>query len=149
MRARVAYIHSFGTTTILVAAALLMLAVGGAIVAFNGWPGGANDAQVRSVPLQPAAPATKAKPVASRPAARTPAPARAPRATARPARRPASTAGLVKSTPAAGPGKVVPGIVMVQDDPVVAAPGFQPPATQESGGGEVGGARPQPEKDSA
>jgi hypothetical protein len=51
MRARVAYISSLGTTAILVAAALLMLAVVGAIVAFRGWPGAANAAGVQSVPL--------------------------------------------------------------------------------------------------
>jgi hypothetical protein len=51
MRARVAYISSLGTTAILVAAALLMLAVVGAIVAFRGWPGAANGADVQSVPL--------------------------------------------------------------------------------------------------
>jgi hypothetical protein len=53
MRARVAYISSLGTTAILVAAALLMLAVVGAIVAFRGWPGAANAAGVQSVPLAP------------------------------------------------------------------------------------------------
>jgi hypothetical protein len=53
MRARVAYISSLGTTAILVAAALLMLAVVGAIVAFRGWPGAANAAGVQSVPLEP------------------------------------------------------------------------------------------------
>ena len=44
MRVRVAYISSLGTTAILVAAALLMLAVVGAIVGVPGWPGGANGA---------------------------------------------------------------------------------------------------------
>src|SRR5436309_15371061 len=53
MRARVAYISSLGTTAILVAAALLMLAVVGAIVAFRGWPGAANAEGVQSVPLTP------------------------------------------------------------------------------------------------
>jgi hypothetical protein len=53
MRARVAYISSLGTTAILVAAALLMLVVVGAIVAFRGWPGAANAAGVQSVPLPP------------------------------------------------------------------------------------------------
>jgi hypothetical protein len=51
MRARVAYISSLGTTAILVAAALLMLAVVGALVAFHGWPGSANGAVVQPVPL--------------------------------------------------------------------------------------------------
>jgi hypothetical protein len=53
MRARVAYISSLGTTAILVAAALLMLAVVSAIVAFRGWPGDANGATVQTVPLAP------------------------------------------------------------------------------------------------
>ena len=51
MRARFAYISSLGTTAILVAAALLMLAVVGALVAFRGWPGSANGAVVQPVPL--------------------------------------------------------------------------------------------------
>jgi hypothetical protein len=51
MRARVAYISSLGTTAILVAAALLMLVVVSAIVAFRGWPGGEAGAQVQPVPL--------------------------------------------------------------------------------------------------
>src|SRR3954470_6700182 len=52
MRARPAYISSLGTTAILVAAALLMLAVVSAIVAFRGSPGSATgDGGVQSVPL--------------------------------------------------------------------------------------------------
>jgi pyruvate/2-oxoglutarate dehydrogenase complex dihydrolipoamide acyltransferase (E2) component len=134
MRARVAYISSFGTTTILVAAALLILAVGGALVAFNGWPGAASNAKVDSVSLDPAAPARAATPARARPAAARPA-ARPAATPARPAsRRATSTAGLVKRTPVAGPGSVVPGIVMIQDDRVVVAPDPAPPAAQESGG---------------
>ena len=38
MRASRAYIAGFGTTTVLVASALLLLAVVSAIVAFRGWP---------------------------------------------------------------------------------------------------------------
>jgi hypothetical protein len=53
MRARVAYISSLGTTAILVAAALLMLAVVSAIVAFRGWPGNATGAPVQTVALAP------------------------------------------------------------------------------------------------
>ncbi|MEA2450558.1 MAG: hypothetical protein QOG63_2490 [Thermoleophilaceae bacterium] len=49
MRARAAFISSLGTTGILVAAALLMLAVVSALVAFRGWPGGMSDS-VASVP---------------------------------------------------------------------------------------------------
>lgn len=51
MRARAAYISSFGTTTILVAGAVLLLAVVSAIVAFHGWPSGAAAKAVPSVPL--------------------------------------------------------------------------------------------------
>jgi hypothetical protein len=53
MRARAAYIHSLGTTSILVASALLMLAVVSAIVAFRGWPQPTASSDVPSVPLQP------------------------------------------------------------------------------------------------
>src|SRR3954452_17241967 len=54
MCARAAYIRSFGTTSILVAAALLMLGVVGALVGFHGWPEGAVGETVPSVPLKPA-----------------------------------------------------------------------------------------------
>lgn len=53
MRARFAYITSLGTTAILVGAALFMLGVVGAIVAFHGWPGGADGRGVHSLPLAP------------------------------------------------------------------------------------------------
>jgi hypothetical protein len=53
MRARAAYIRSLGTTSILVAAALLMLGVVGALVGFHGWPEGAVGETVPSVPLKP------------------------------------------------------------------------------------------------
>jgi len=56
MRARIAYITSLGTTAILVAAALLMLGVVGAIVAFHGWPGSAAGKGVRALPLAPSGP---------------------------------------------------------------------------------------------
>lgn len=39
MRAPKAYIAGFGTTTVLVSSALLLLAVVSALVAFKGWPG--------------------------------------------------------------------------------------------------------------
>jgi hypothetical protein len=54
MRARAAYIRSLGTTSILVAAAFLMLGVVGALVGFHGWPEGAVGETVPSVPLKPA-----------------------------------------------------------------------------------------------
>src|SRR3954469_24698040 len=69
MRARVAYISSLGTTAILVAAALLMLVLVGALVAFRGWPGRANGAVIHPVPLSPAV--TPARAILVRPAAST------------------------------------------------------------------------------
>jgi hypothetical protein len=115
MRARLAYISSLGTTAILVAAALLMLALVGAIVAFKGWPGGAGEAPVHSVPLAPDGAPNRVALV------RRPAVARglerASRTKTVAKRRPVSTGGLVKD--AATEPKVVPGIVM---DPAPAAP---------------------------
>src|SRR3954470_10871341 len=117
MRARVAYISSLGTTAILVAAALLMLAVVSAIVAFRGWPGAATgNGSVQSVPLSPHGAAArvalvrhvrKAQPVKRS----TPV-----RASRRVRARTVSTAGLVKDQ-ASGP-RVVPGVMM---EPVAAA----------------------------
>jgi hypothetical protein len=105
MRARVAYISSLGTTAILVAAALLMLAVVGAIVTFRGWPGAANAAGVQSVPLPPSLTQARTALII------TPVkPARALiRARAAAARRFTSTAGLVKIV---GP-RAVSGVVRV------------------------------------
>jgi hypothetical protein len=56
MRARAAYIHSLGTTGILIAASMLMLALTSAIVTFRGWPGNDSSTGVQSLPLQPALP---------------------------------------------------------------------------------------------
>src|SRR4051794_18730260 len=39
MRANRAYLASLGTTTVMVGAAILLLAVVSTLVAFNGWPG--------------------------------------------------------------------------------------------------------------
>jgi hypothetical protein len=52
MQARAAYIRSLGTTSILVAAALLMLGLVGALVGFHGWPDGAVGETVPSVPAK-------------------------------------------------------------------------------------------------
>lgn len=52
MRARAAYITSFGTTGILVAAALLMLTLVSALVAFHAWPGSTPGESVAAVPLR-------------------------------------------------------------------------------------------------
>ena len=54
MRARAAYIHSLGTTGILIASALLMMAIVSTIVAFRSWPVTGGSTDVQSVPLSPA-----------------------------------------------------------------------------------------------
>jgi hypothetical protein len=108
MRPRSAYISSLGTTAILVAAALLMLAVVGAIVAFRGWPGGEAGASVQSVPLAP--PTASAQVALVRPVTRAPtAVERLTRAAIPAATRKLSTVGLVKqvSSSRAGPGLVL------------------------------------------
>jgi hypothetical protein len=113
MRARVAYISSLGTTAILVAAALLMLAVVGALVAFHGWPGSANGAVVQPVPLGPGA--DRASTLIVRPTTSTRRVVRVGSFSRRAASRARlSTAGLVKRAAPA----VVAGLVM---DPAPAA----------------------------
>src|SRR3954462_12257292 len=109
MRARVAYISSLGTTAILVAAALLMLAVVGAIVAFRGWPGAANGAEVQSVPLTSPLTRASATLVASRASHRAPGVVRAGSAATTKTAGRLSTVGLVKQV---GPGPVS-GIVKI------------------------------------
>jgi hypothetical protein len=111
MRVRVAYISSLGTTAILLAAALTLLTVVGAIVAFRGWPEGAGGSGVQSVPLAPGTSPAPAAVVRRSPATRSKA-AGVRKAAAHHAAAHASTAGLVK-TDAAGP-PTVPGLVMVQ-----------------------------------
>jgi hypothetical protein len=110
MRARVAYISSLGTTAILVAAAMLMLVVVGAIVAFRGWPGVANGSGVQSVPLAPQT--GPARTILARPVAFTRHVVRVrPGAlVAVASRRTTSTAGLVKQRSG---GPLVHGLVMV------------------------------------
>jgi hypothetical protein len=114
MRARVAYISSLGTTAILVAAALLMLAVVSAIVAFRGWPGAANADGVQSVPLSPSFTRASASLVVTRPR-RASAVVRSGSRTvaARAPSRRLSTAGLVKVV---GP-STLPGVVKVTSGP--------------------------------
>jgi hypothetical protein len=106
MRARAAYISSLGTTTILVCAALLLLAVGSALVAFRGWPGGANGTGVQRVTLP-----SKVSPRFATALVRASAVTRLVRAQ-RPKAGAArlSTAGLVKVPPGTGP--VVNGVVI-------------------------------------
>src|SRR3954452_1795252 len=127
MRARIAYISSLGTTAILVAAALLMLAVVGALVAFRGWPGSANGAVVQPVPLGPGSGAARTmliRPVAAtKPVVRVRSFAALAVTRAR-----VSTAGLVKRPHQA----VVPGLVM---DTAPAA--TMSPATPQSRGGST------------
>src|SRR3954452_14700376 len=109
MRARVAYISSLGTTAILVAAALLMLAVVGAIVAFRGWPGAANGADVQSVPLTSPLTRASATLVANRTGHRGGGVVRTAGVVATKGAARLSTAGLVKQV---GPGPL-PGIVKI------------------------------------
>jgi hypothetical protein len=125
MRARLAYISSLGTTTILVAAAVLLLGVVGAIVAFDGWPGGETGATVQTVPLARPAAVTAARRVVRAGTARRPVRAK-PAASA--TRRRASTAGLVKQVETDP--RVVPGLVMVPAPvgPIASPPPVHPPA---------------------
>jgi hypothetical protein len=97
MRARAAVIPSLGTTGILLAAALLMLALVSALVAFRAWPGGTGES-VPSVPVtQEAGSRVDLKQVrtatAPREVTRVAAPVRERAAAPR-----FSTAGLVKTT---------------------------------------------------
>src|SRR3954451_17574217 len=111
MRARFDYISSLGTTAILVAAALLMLAVVSAIVAFRGWPGAATGSgAVQSIPLAPHGGSERVALVRRVPAAKGVERSTVRRAAPKARRFTASAAGLVKSK-AGGP-HVVPGLVM-------------------------------------
>jgi hypothetical protein len=112
MRARAAYISSLGTTAILVAAALLMLVVVGAIVAFKGWPGAANGGGVQPIPLTSPLTRVSATLVVTRPDRLARAVVRT-RPVATTTARTLSTAGLVKQV---GPGAVG-GIVKVTSGP--------------------------------
>jgi hypothetical protein len=125
MRARVAYISSLGTTAILVAAALLMLAVVGAIVTFKGWPGAANADGVRSVPLIPSFTRANATLVVTRAARRASVVRVRPVSATRTTRR-LSTAGLVKQV---GPGAAG-GVVKVTSGPGPSIHGTVPQGTQ-------------------
>jgi hypothetical protein len=134
MRARVAYISSLGTTAILVAAALLMLIVVGAIVAFRGWPGAANAAGVQSVPLTSPLVRASATLVVARPDRLARAAVRT-RPVATATARTLSTAGLVKQVgPGAtggvvkvtgGPGPSMHGVFPQPSRPI---PSFPPPS---------------------
>lgn len=133
MRARVAYLSSLGTTAILVAAALLMLAVVGAIVAFRAWPDAANGEGVQSVPLTGNLLLGRRAALVVRHASRGPVVVRTrPVAAIQP--RNLSTAGLVKVV---GPPTV---------GGVVKSPGSTGPAiaVNGQGGGQAGAVQPLP-----
>lgn len=132
MQARAAYIRSFGTTGILVAAALLMLATVGALVAYDGWPDRTGGDPVASVPVQTPRDVRAARSVAapSPAAARLIAPAAAAATAGTPvpglvrdvSARSQSTVGLVKvPAPPAGSTELTP-----QPAPSPATPDAQP-----------------------
>jgi len=105
MRARAAYISSFGTSGIIVASALLMLAMMSALVAFHAWPvGTTTGGTVSAVPLTPGGSASRLHQVRTAPA-----PASGVKSAAAAARRlelrtHVSTRGLSKgSAPSAAP----------------------------------------------
>src|SRR3954471_4392928 len=69
MRARAAYISSFGTSGIIVASALLMLATMSALVAFHAWPvGTTTGGTVSAVPLDPGTASSRLHQVRTAPA---------------------------------------------------------------------------------
>jgi hypothetical protein len=137
MRARAAYISSLGTTAILVVAALLMLTLVSALVAFHGWPGTAAGSGVQSVPLAPEG-ATTVKVERTRVAVgQRRRAARRTQAAASVRRR--TTTGLVKHVSAGG-GPLLPGLVMVpapegpQASPPPGTPTVPPPSTPQGPG---------------
>lgn len=130
MRARFAYITSLGTTAILVAAALLMLGVVGAIVAFHGWPGSAAGKGVRALPLAPAGPNARVALVRRAKVTNATKLTRSSKGITALARR-ASTRGLVKTTAPRSP--IVAGIVMVPVRTTITNPAITPEPTQPVG----------------
>lgn len=78
MRATKAYIASLGTTGVLLAASVLMLAVVSGVVAFDHWPGGNGSTRVQTLTLREKAAPVRVSPrvparVAGHPATRAPA----------------------------------------------------------------------------
>src|SRR3954467_7792117 len=59
MKATKAYIASLGTTGVLLAASVLMLAVVSAVVAFDRWPGGSVQGPAQTLILSDGAPAIR------------------------------------------------------------------------------------------
>ena len=129
MRTRAAYISSVGTTSILVAAALLMLAMVSALVAFEHWPGGTSGDAVTSVSLSP--PAQQVKGVRAVRKA-TPVPGRKLVAVARRIGGRTATVGIVKNVTVRGPAviglvKQPSGSTNASQPPPHEAPPPQPP----------------------
>src|SRR5215208_14623 len=123
MRARAAYISSVGTTSILVVAAVLLLGVVSALVAFRGWPGHTAGDAVASVPVESPAPPVDVKRVERLPVVR----ARRVSAVARSVvTRRLSTAGLVKEPIARG--RAIDGLVAVEGPRMTPVQQAAPPA---------------------
>jgi hypothetical protein len=126
MQARAAYIRSIGTTGILVAASLLMLATVGALVAYDGWPGGEGAAPVTSVPVQTPRSVSVVRRV-------TPAPPAATKLVARAAADSPPVAGLVRDVSARGQSTV--GLVKLPPSPPgVVSPDAGTPAAPPADG---------------
>src|SRR3954469_2300427 len=69
MKATKAYIASLGTTGVLLAASILMLAVVSAVIAFDRWPGGNVTTDVQTLVLNEKAPAIRVSARATGPSA--------------------------------------------------------------------------------
>src|SRR3954463_1749502 len=67
MKATKAYIASLGTTGVLLAASILMLAVVSAVVAFDRWPGGSVQSPAQTLILSDKAPASRVTPTSTAP----------------------------------------------------------------------------------
>ncbi|MEA2427558.1 MAG: hypothetical protein QOF37_1186 [Thermoleophilaceae bacterium] len=129
MRARAAYISCIGTTTILVAASLLMLALVSALVTFHGWPDGAVGQTVPSVALQPTP-----QPVVRLVRDTTGTSYRRVLAAGRALGSRTATVGLVKSVPVRAP--------LAIGQPIAVSPGYvSAPAPEQSHGAQPGSPR--------
>src|SRR5690242_16159408 len=118
MKATKAYIASLGTTGVLLAGSILMLAVVSAVVAFDRWPGGEVSTRVQTLVLDEQAAPIR---VTSR--------STAPSATLAVARRGATSArGPVATRPRAGAGPINAGgrLGVVERGGTPLAPGTEP-----------------------
>lgn len=124
MRATKAYIASLGTTGVLLAASILMLAVVSAVVAFDRWPNGNVSTRVQTLVIDESPAAIRVTERSSAPSATTPAPtpgagapARAggPTVTTAPVRRVAVDEVGTREPAADGPGSAAPGVPNVPD----------------------------------